>query len=85
VKPRRILACRLLCPYCSVVAQVTGVADDHTFVRLDCDHGRTAFTLPSRPGSISFELADTPEGFRLFPATVDSYGTMDLDRERWTA
>jgi hypothetical protein len=85
VKPRGILAYRLLCPFCSVVAQVKGVTDDQTFVRLCCDHERTTATLPSKPGCVSYELADTPEGFRLFPATPDSFGTMDLDSERWTA
>jgi hypothetical protein len=85
VKPNRILTCRLLCPFCSVVAQVTGVTGDSTFVRLCCDHERTTFTLPSKEGCVSYELANTPDGLRLFPANSDSYGTMDLDRERWTA
>lgn len=85
MKRRRILACRLLCPFCSVVARVTRVTGDSTFVRLCCDHERTICTLPSKPGCVSFESADTPNGFKLFPVRTDSYGTMELDRERWTA
>ena len=85
MKPRVTRECRLLCPFCSVVAQVTGITDDHTFVRLRCDHERTTCTLPSKPGCVSYELANTPEGLRLYPAKPDRYGTMDLERERWLA
>lgn len=85
MKPNRILTSRLLCPFCSDVAQVTGITDDHTFVRLRCDHERTTCTLPSKPGCVSYEQADTPAGHRWFPATLDSYGTVSLDRERWIA
>lgn len=79
------MRCRLLCPFCSVVAQVADVSSDRFSVRLRCDHERTTATLPSKVGCVSYELADTPEGHRLFPATLDGYGTTALDRERWIA
>lgn len=80
-----LIRCRLLCPHCSIVEQVADVSDNRYSVRLRCSHQRTTATLPSKEGCVSYELADTPEGLRLFPAQRDGYGTTALDRERWIA
>jgi hypothetical protein len=79
------LLCRLLCRECAELRSIATISDDRESVRLACDHERTAFTLPARPGSVSLESADTPLGHKWWPAMLDSYGTTALDRERWTA
>lgn len=77
------MRCRLLCPECGELRSIASISDDRRRIQLrECGHIRPE-TLPRK--GVSLEDAFTEIGWRLYPATLDGYGTTALDRERWIA